>query len=435
MPDLIRFAGMSSSPVPLPGPAPEATARKARMAWGWERHRNGRRRDWRWRGWNRRWRWGSAGLVRALVMAVRQALVRAPVAPADPARRRVLEEQRERAPARGGASISALGCAKDEDCIVAYGHSNKGCCFRGCGSAFNRDYVAAEPCVSANAMTDPVPTSCDTGCTAVPWFEVSASLRRGLPGGAVHLGDAIQSLRYRRRLRSRGGLRERARRVLLVPGDHDEARSRQRSMRRSERATEAQRVCTTPARFATRSAAPHNAPIRRCSSATRESAWGAEASPSNSSAEVIREVHVPAGVHDPDCRASVASSVTLGLGTRASFRRSGAAVGVAHREQPLDLEPERTQIGKSNDGVGGAGVRAERVGAAVEGPLRRRRLARRNGCREGPCRIRGCTKSGEGSAERAGRRELQSVPACSRRLPRPCTFARSASSRSARTRT
>jgi len=68
----------------------------------------------------------------------------------------------------GGASVSALGCAKDEDCIVAYGHSNKGCCFRGCGSAYNRDYVAAEPCVSANAMTDPVPTSCDTGCLQCP---------------------------------------------------------------------------------------------------------------------------------------------------------------------------------------------------------------------------------------------------------------------------
>ena len=68
----------------------------------------------------------------------------------------------------GGTAISPLGCAKDDDCIVAYGHSNKGCCFRGCGSAYNRDYVAAEPCVTANAMIDPVPASCDTGCAMCP---------------------------------------------------------------------------------------------------------------------------------------------------------------------------------------------------------------------------------------------------------------------------
>jgi hypothetical protein len=68
----------------------------------------------------------------------------------------------------GGSSLSALGCAKDTDCIVAYAHSSKGCCFRGCGSAFNKDYVAAEPCVSANEMTDPVPASCDTGCLQCP---------------------------------------------------------------------------------------------------------------------------------------------------------------------------------------------------------------------------------------------------------------------------
>jgi hypothetical protein len=68
----------------------------------------------------------------------------------------------------GGASISALECTKNDDCIVAYGHTNKGCCFRGCGSAYNRNYVASEPCVSADATSDPVPASCDTGCTACP---------------------------------------------------------------------------------------------------------------------------------------------------------------------------------------------------------------------------------------------------------------------------
>jgi hypothetical protein len=68
----------------------------------------------------------------------------------------------------GGSSLSALGCSKDTDCIVAYAHSSKGCCARGCGSAFNKDYVAADPCVTANEMTDPVPASCDTGCLQCP---------------------------------------------------------------------------------------------------------------------------------------------------------------------------------------------------------------------------------------------------------------------------
>jgi hypothetical protein len=62
----------------------------------------------------------------------------------------------------------ALDCTVDDDCIVADAHSNTGCCSRGCGSAFNKAYVAADPCVSANPMTDPVPASCDTGCLACP---------------------------------------------------------------------------------------------------------------------------------------------------------------------------------------------------------------------------------------------------------------------------
>jgi hypothetical protein len=68
----------------------------------------------------------------------------------------------------GGASISAFGCAKDDDCIVGYGHINKGCCYRGCGSAYNRNFVASDPCTSSDPMSDPVPASCDTGCTACP---------------------------------------------------------------------------------------------------------------------------------------------------------------------------------------------------------------------------------------------------------------------------
>jgi len=67
-----------------------------------------------------------------------------------------------------GGATGALTCAKNEDCIVAYGHANKGCCFRGCGSAYNRDYVKSEPCVSADNASDPVPASCDTGCLACP---------------------------------------------------------------------------------------------------------------------------------------------------------------------------------------------------------------------------------------------------------------------------
>jgi hypothetical protein len=74
----------------------------------------------------------------------------------------------------GSASISALGCTKDDECIVAFGHTNKGCCFRGCGSAYNRDYVASEPCVSADTMTDPVPASCDTGCVQCPSSQCQA---------------------------------------------------------------------------------------------------------------------------------------------------------------------------------------------------------------------------------------------------------------------
>ena len=145
-----------------------------------ERHSSGRRRYRRWRGGSRRHHWGIGRLW--------------------------LEHRRFRriefigwccrssgfergAGHSGAASVSALGCAKDEDCIVAYGHSNKGCCFRGCGLAYNRDYVAADPCVTANAMTDPVPASCDTGCLRAPWLAVSASLRRSLPRREVHVGD------------------------------------------------------------------------------------------------------------------------------------------------------------------------------------------------------------------------------------------------------
>jgi hypothetical protein len=69
--------------------------------------------------------------------------------------------------AGGGGSSSPLACAKNEDCIIATGHSNKGCCYQ-CSSAYNRNYVATEPCVSADAMSDPVPASCDTGCSLCP---------------------------------------------------------------------------------------------------------------------------------------------------------------------------------------------------------------------------------------------------------------------------
>ncbi len=68
----------------------------------------------------------------------------------------------------GGATVAPYACMKDEDCILAVGHSTTGCCSRGCLSAFNRTYVATEPCVSADPMTDPVPASCDTGCMLCP---------------------------------------------------------------------------------------------------------------------------------------------------------------------------------------------------------------------------------------------------------------------------
>jgi hypothetical protein len=91
----------------------------------------------------------------------------------------------------GGASVSALGCSKDTDCIVAYAHSNKGCCFRGCGSAFNKDYVAADPCVSANEMTDPVPASCDTGCLQCP-----ASHCQDVYGAVCLMGQCTSVTQY-----------------------------------------------------------------------------------------------------------------------------------------------------------------------------------------------------------------------------------------------
>jgi hypothetical protein len=68
---------------------------------------------------------------------------------------------------RSGAG-GATSCARDDDCIVASTYSNTGCCSRGCGVALNADYVANEPCATADPMADPVPASCNTGCTPCP---------------------------------------------------------------------------------------------------------------------------------------------------------------------------------------------------------------------------------------------------------------------------
>ncbi len=73
---------------------------------------------------------------------------------------------------RGGSSgaggSSSTSCAVDDDCVVAQTYSTTGCCSRGCGFALNGDWVANEPCATADPMADPVPASCSTGCQLCP---------------------------------------------------------------------------------------------------------------------------------------------------------------------------------------------------------------------------------------------------------------------------
>lgn len=69
---------------------------------------------------------------------------------------------------RSGAGGERTSCSRDDDCVVAATYANTGCCSRGCGVALNGDWVEQEPCATADPMTDPVPASCNTGCTPCP---------------------------------------------------------------------------------------------------------------------------------------------------------------------------------------------------------------------------------------------------------------------------
>ena len=73
--------------------------------------------------------------------------------------------------ATGGASggDASHACATVDDCVIANVFSNKGCCARtDCGGGYNKDWVANEPCASADESKDPVPASCSMGCLLCP---------------------------------------------------------------------------------------------------------------------------------------------------------------------------------------------------------------------------------------------------------------------------
>jgi len=67
-----------------------------------------------------------------------------------------------------GGSATSTACAVDDDCVVAATYSSTGCCSRGCGFALNGEWVANEPCATADPIADPVPPSCNTGCSMCP---------------------------------------------------------------------------------------------------------------------------------------------------------------------------------------------------------------------------------------------------------------------------
>jgi hypothetical protein len=77
----------------------------------------------------------------------------------------------------------------DEDCVVGAVYTSTGCCTRRCGVALNADFVASDPCTTADPDSDPVPASCSDGCTPCPVADPRCEVVHGTVcvGGACTL--------------------------------------------------------------------------------------------------------------------------------------------------------------------------------------------------------------------------------------------------------